>query len=70
MWKVKEKKKALHVFSRKCVGCEMCVEACRRNVLGMFYKREYCYATVEFPDRCTGCGKCVEICPFDAIELM
>ncbi|MDR0824027.1 MAG: 4Fe-4S binding protein [Prevotella sp.] len=73
MFKLKIKKTeiiTLQIFERKCIGCEKCVERCRRKVLGMVYKDDHSYATVEYPDRCTGCGACSKKCPTDAIELI
>jgi ferredoxin len=73
MFKFKMKKPkviTLQIFESKCIGCERCVEQCRRKVLGMAYKDDRSYATVEYPDRCTGCGNCSWKCPTDAIELI
>ena len=68
----KEKKQvaSLHIFEKKCTGCEKCVSHCRPRVLGMIYKEDRSYATVEFLQRCVGCGKCTWVCPVDAIELI
>ncbi|MDR2948845.1 MAG: 4Fe-4S binding protein [Prevotella sp.] len=52
------------------MGCERCVDRCHHKVLGMVYKDNRSYATVEYRDRCKGCGGCTWECPTDAIELI
>lgn len=61
---------SLQIFERKCIGCERCVDRCHHKVLGMVYKDNRSYATVEYRDRCKGCGGCTWECPADAIELI
>jgi len=70
---LKKKKReilSLQIFERKCIGCENCVNRCKRRVLGMIYTEDGSYANVDYPDRCIGCGKCVKVCTKQAIELI
>lgn len=61
---------SLSIFQKKCIGCNKCVDICRFKVLGMTYKENKSYATVEYPDRCIGCRRCTWACPSDAIEII
>lgn len=61
---------SLQIFERRCIGCESCVDRCRREVLSMECKDDRYFAKVEFPDKCTGCGKCLRNCPTRAIEFV
>jgi len=52
----------------KCKGCELCVEACPQETLGLSKKvnsRGYLYV-VKIQDNCTGCVNCALVCP-DAV---
>ncbi len=69
MINVEKRKVSLFISQHKCIGCEICVNICFHNVLGMTYQKDECYATVEYPDRCTACEKCQKICPSGAIEI-
>lgn len=69
MFETKKKKVSLFISQYKCIGCEICANICFHNVLGMTYKGDESYATVEYPDRCIACGKCQRICPSGAIEI-
>jgi len=52
----------------KCKGCELCIEACPEETIGLtekINKKGYHYAfTVNA--NCTGCANCALVCP-DAI---
>lgn len=65
------RKKEISIFisQKKCIGCEHCVNVCGKKVLGMVYKDEEAYATVEYIERCTACRVCEMLCPADAIEI-
>ena len=54
----------LEIFKEKCIGCERCVAACRREALLM---QDGIVALLE--DKCTGCGLCVRACPTDALKV-
>lgn len=71
MFKIKHREVlSLHIFQKKCTGCEKCVDTCRYRALGMVYKENKSYATVEYPDRCMGCRRCEWVCPADAVEIV
>ena len=51
-----------------CKGCELCIEACPQDSLGLSPKlntQGYHYAVL-IKDNCTGCTNCALVCP-DAV---
>ena len=55
-----------------CKGCELCVDACPQEILGMGTKinnKGYFYAEVVDRKRCIGCRLCCITCPDVAIEM-
>lgn len=49
----------------KCKGCELCIDACPEDTLGLSSKinqKGYHFA-VKIQDNCTGCSNCAIICP-------
>ncbi len=49
----------------KCKGCELCIEACPEDTLGLadqINAKGYRFA-VKVQDNCTGCGNCALVCP-------
>ncbi|MBM4160483.1 MAG: 4Fe-4S dicluster domain-containing protein [Ignavibacteria bacterium] len=52
-----------------CKGCELCIEACPQESLGLSDKinlKGYRYAVL-VKDNCTGCVNCALVCPDAAI---
>lgn len=55
-----------------CKGCELCVEACPQEVIGLDAARitDKGYHPAELiASGCTGCGICAVVCPEAAIEV-
>lgn len=56
----------LDVEQDHCKGCELCIEACPRDVLALAERiNALGYRPVEVValDRCTGCRACYVVCP-------
>jgi Formate hydrogenlyase subunit 6/NADH:ubiquinone oxidoreductase 23 kD subunit (chain I) len=55
-----------------CKGCELCVNACPQQVLGLandhITAKGYHLATL-IAEGCTGCGICATVCPEAAITV-
>lgn len=60
----------LQIDNTKCMGCEKCVDICRRKVIDMSFMEDRYIAKIIYPEDCKGCGKCTRICPGDAIKLI
>ncbi|MDR1592387.1 MAG: 4Fe-4S binding protein [Prevotellaceae bacterium] len=59
-------KGAVVIDSERCKGCELCVEACPSDVLGMSPKvntKGYHYSEMVNDDACIGCAACGYVCP-------
>lgn len=55
-----------------CKGCELCVDACPQDVIGLAEVRITAkgYHPAELIAMgCTGCGICAVVCPESAIEV-
>ena len=55
-----------------CKGCELCVEACPKNVLALDMERltaKGYHPAKLFTDGCTGCNICAVVCPDAAITV-
>ncbi|HOO60335.1 MAG TPA: 4Fe-4S dicluster domain-containing protein [Candidatus Mcinerneyibacteriales bacterium] len=60
------------IDKEKCKGCELCIAACPKKVLGLsgdFNTKGYRYSTPLHPEDCIGCGFCAMMCPDVAIEV-
>jgi 2-oxoglutarate ferredoxin oxidoreductase subunit delta len=56
----------------RCKGCELCVQACPQEILGMakeINSRGYFPAEVREQKRCIGCRVCCITCPDLAITM-
>jgi len=63
LWRVK---------TDRCKGCELCLQFCPKNALGMSSGRNvagYHAAVLRDPDACNGCALCAEMCPEAAITV-
>jgi 2-oxoglutarate ferredoxin oxidoreductase subunit delta len=50
---------------QKCKGCELCIEACPEETLGLageINQKGYHFA-VKINANCTGCANCALVCP-------
>lgn len=55
--------KQLLFYSKKCIGCALCAEACKEHAHKLTDIHE-----IE-RERCIVCGECVEACPAAALEI-
>lgn len=54
--------KAYEVITDKCVGCQVCVKNCPKDIISMVDKKAVISA-----DECIGCGVCFKVCKPKAI---
>lgn len=57
---------SLDLNENRCKGCELCVQACPRDVLAMgsnINALGYRPAAIVDAERCTGCKACALVCP-------
>lgn len=56
----------LELNENHCKGCELCVQACPRDVLAMgsnINALGYRPASIVDAEKCTGCKACALVCP-------
>ncbi len=56
----------LHWTGSRCIGCRLCIGACRKGVLSFNEGQGVSIAR----DRCDGCGVCADECPSTALEML
>jgi 2-oxoglutarate ferredoxin oxidoreductase subunit delta len=62
----------IRVDEERCKGCELCVDACPRDLLAMSERlnaKGYLVPEIRDSGRCTGCRQCADMCPEAAIEI-
>ncbi|MBT3295714.1 MAG: 4Fe-4S dicluster domain-containing protein [Verrucomicrobia bacterium] len=62
----------VRVDLERCKGCELCVDACPRDLLIMSKRlntKGYRVPDNHSDERCVGCRQCVDMCPEAAIEI-
>jgi Fe-S-cluster-containing hydrogenase component 2 len=59
-------KKVIKIDKRKCNGCGLCVQACVKGCLRIYFSK----AERVKGAQCDGKGECMEECPQDAITLV
>ncbi|MBU0486531.1 MAG: ferredoxin family protein [Bacteroidetes bacterium] len=64
-------KGAIVIDIQRCKGCEVCVPACPKDVIGMstnVNNKGYHYAEPKHDD-CIGCANCAIVCPDGVITV-
>ena len=59
-------KKIITIDREKCVGCGLCVNACKESAIGMVEGK----AMLLHEDHCDGLGNCLPVCPTNAISFV
>ena len=58
------------IAKQRCKGCELCIPACKPDVLRMSTDRnELGVAYPQLTPGCTGCGACLLVCPDLCFEV-
>lgn len=61
--------RVINIDADRCTGCNLCVEACRRDVLVPNPKRKQ-PPLVLYPEDCWYCGCCAQECTSKAIRIV
>ena len=63
-----------HIDTDKCCGCELCIENCVKDALGLskpnFKGDTKIISVLSKANACTGCGQCMRVCPQKAITMV
>jgi len=65
-----ESRGTVTIATDRCKGCELCIPACKPDVLRMSEERNE--LGVPYPELlpgCTGCGACLLVCPDFCFEV-
>lgn len=65
-------KGAIVVDVERCKGCEVCLDACPTEVIGMAKDvngKGYHFAFMKNPEACIGCANCAIVCPDGVISV-
>jgi len=58
-------RRVIKIDEDKCIGCELCVNACHEGAIGMVNGK----AKLLRDDYCDGLGDCLPVCPTGAITF-
>ena len=58
----------ISIDTRDCIGCDVCVAHCSRDVLRMIDGKAM--VDLRHLNRCDLDGECVEVCPTDVVHLV
>ena len=58
-------KKIIKIDESKCIGCSLCVSACKEGAIGLVDGK----ARLLREDYCDGLGNCLPVCPTEAISF-
>jgi NAD-dependent dihydropyrimidine dehydrogenase PreA subunit len=58
-------RKNIKIDEEKCVGCRLCVDACKEGAIGIVDGK----AKLVREDYCDGLGNCLPVCPVNAISF-
>ena len=62
----------LNIDADRCKGCELCISACPKQVLGraeQVNRKGYYPVAALAPENCIACAGCARICPDSVIEV-
>ena len=65
--------KKVHINIGTCKGCQLCIDACKINVLEMSEEKNVLgvlFPKVSKSELCNGCMQCAVVCPECSIEIV
>ncbi len=61
-------------YTERCKGCELCVNACPKNIISMnsknVNKKGYNTPEIKEMEKCIGCGSCFIMCPESCLKVV